>query len=212
MAKLQRDGVSSSLPAASLVASALLEAAGVLHVPQVYAVMPDDPALERVPRRLQGHARHDGGAPRREEAETFAGARRIISPTKLFERIDRSPDDRVDARAFLAARLMDILMGDRDRHRDQWRWASFEKGKPTLWEPISRDHDEAFVNLDGPVLGVTRLYYPPLVAFGDEYPRLYQLNWHAREVDRRFLVELDRQVVGLRRHRAPARPDRLGDR
>ena len=87
---------------------------------------------------------------------------------------------------------MDIFMGDRDRHRDQWRWASFEKGKPTLWEPISRDHDEAFVNLDGPVLAVTRLYYPPLVAFGDEYPRLYQLNWHAREVDRRFLVELDR--------------------
>jgi hypothetical protein len=33
---------------------------------------------------------------------------------------------------------MDIFMGDRDRHRDQWRWANFGKEKPTLWEPISR--------------------------------------------------------------------------
>ncbi len=193
MAKLQRDGVSSSLPAASLVASALLEAAGVLHVPQVLAVMPDDPTLSEYRADFKGVLGMIEERPS-EEAETFAGARRIISPTKLFERIDRSPADRVDARAFLAARLMDILMGDRDRHRDQWRWASFEKGKPTLWEPISRDHDEAFVNLDGPVLAVTRIYYPPLVAFRDEYPRLYQLNFHAREVDRRYLVELDRQV------------------
>jgi hypothetical protein len=193
MARLQRDGVSSSHPAASLVASALLEAAGVLHVPQVFAVMPDDPALGEYRAEFKGMLGMIEERPS-EEAETFAGARRIISPTKLFERIDRSPEDRVDARALLAARLVDIFMGDRDRHRDQWRWASFERGKPTLWQPISRDHDEAFVNLDGPVLAVTRLYYPPLVAFRDEYPRLYQLNWHAREVDRRFLVELDRRV------------------
>jgi hypothetical protein len=191
MAKLQRDGVSSSHPAASLVASALLKAAGVLHVPQVYVVMPDDPALGEYRGDFKGMLGMIEERPSK-EAETFAGARRIISPTKLFEKIDASPENRVDARAFLAARLMDILMGDRDRHRDQWRWASFGKGKPVLWQPISRDHDEAFVNLDGPILAVTRLYYPPLVAFRDDYPRLYQLNWHAREVDRRFLVELDR--------------------
>jgi hypothetical protein len=38
LAKLQRDGVSASHPASSVVASALLEAAGVLRVPQVLAV------------------------------------------------------------------------------------------------------------------------------------------------------------------------------
>ena len=31
-----------------------------------------------------------------------------------------SPDDRVDARAFLTARLFDLLIGDWDRHADQW--------------------------------------------------------------------------------------------
>jgi len=42
----------------------------------------------------------------------------VISATGLFRRVDGSPNDRVDASAFLRARLMDIWMGDRDRHRD----------------------------------------------------------------------------------------------
>jgi len=196
LAKLQRDGVSASHPAASLVASTLLDAAGVLRVPQVFAVLPDDPSLGEFRAEFKGMLGMMEERPTAldEGGETFAGARRIISPTKLFERIDASPDDRVDAGAFLAARLMDIFMGDRDRHRDQWRWASFDKGDPTIWQPISRDHDEAFVKLDGPALALTRLYYPPIVTFGEKYPRYYQLNWHAREVDRRFLVELDRRT------------------
>ena len=97
----------------------------------------------------------------------------------------------MDARAFLRARLMDMFLGDRDRHRDQFRWAVVREGHPTLWQPISRDHDEAFVQLDGIALDLARLYFPPLITF-DQYPRHVRLNWHAREIDRRFLVELDR--------------------
>ncbi len=32
----------------------------------------------------------------------------------------------VDARAYLRARLMDVLIGDWDRHLEQWRWARYE--------------------------------------------------------------------------------------
>jgi hypothetical protein len=196
VAKVLQDGVSTSNPVSALVASALLGAAGVLHVEQTLAVLPDDPALGEFRADFKNvfgmiEERPDEAG---DESASFAGARRVISPTRLFERLDAGPDDRVDARAFLVARLMDILMGDRDRHRDQFRWASFNDGRPTWWKPISRDHDEAFVKIDGPVLDVMRLYYPPLVDFEAEYPKHYRLNWHAREVDRRFLVELDRAV------------------
>ena len=195
-AKSLRDGVSASFPAAPVVATALLEAAGVLHPKETLAVMPDDPALGEFRAEFKGvlgmveerpdekgHVRASSGGPRR-----------AISPTHLFKLLDASPDDRVDARAFLRARLMDIFMGDRDRHRDQFRWAAFTKGRPTLWQPISRDHDEAFVQLDGLALDVARLYYPPLVTFKADYPKDYRLNWHAREVDRRFLVGLGRDT------------------
>jgi len=188
------DGASSSHPVSSLVASALLSAAGVLHVEQTLVVLPDDPALGEYRAEFAGRfgmieERPDENA---QTGAAFEGAHQIVSPTRLFERIDRSPDDRVDARAFLVARLMDILMGDRDRHRDQFRWARLDRGKESFWQPISRDHDEAFVKIDGPMLAVAALYFPPLINFTEDYPPHARLNWHAREIDRRFLVELER--------------------
>ncbi len=193
-AKSLQDGVSASFPAAPLVANGLLTATGVLAEPQTLALMPDDPALGQFQSEFKGvlgliEERPEGTA---EVEDSTGGPRRVISPTGLFRRIDASPKDQVDERAFLAARLMDIFMGDRDRHRDQFRWAAFGKGHPTLWRPISRDHDEAFVQLDGLALDLARLYYPPLVTFEPTYPKHYRLNWHAREVDRRFLTGLDR--------------------
>jgi hypothetical protein len=191
-AKSLQDGVSASFPAAPLVANGLLEAAGVLTNPQTLALMPDDPALGQYRSDFKGVLGLIEERPAADADDTTGGLRKVISPTGLFRRIDASPDNRVDARAFLRARLMDIFMGDRDRHRDQWRWASLEKGHPTLWQPISRDHDEAFVQLDGLALDLARLYYQPLITFEPTYPKHDRLNWHAREIDRRFLVELGR--------------------
>ena len=54
----------------------------------------------------------------------------VISTDKLEKRVDRGPSDVVDARSFLTARLVDVYLGDWDRHRDQWRWARFGDEKP----------------------------------------------------------------------------------
>ena len=190
------DGASASHPVGSLVASALLSSVGVLHVEELLVVLPDDPALGEYRKEFAGklgmiEERPDETS---QASSAFAGARQVISPTRLFERLDRGPKDLVDARTFLVARLMDIFMGDRDRHRDQFRWARLSGENDSLWQPISRDHDEAFTKLDGPILDVAALYYPPLVHFTEDYPPHARLNWHAREIDRRFLVELDRRV------------------
>ena len=174
-AKSLRDGVSASFPAAPLVANGLLTATGVLVDPQTLALVPDDPALGQFQSDFKGVLGliEERPEPSAEVTDSTGGPRRVISPTGLFRRIDASPKDQVDARAFLRARLMDIFMGDRDRHRDQFRWAAFEKGHPTFWQPISRDHDEAFVQLDGLALDITRWYYPQLITFRPEYPVSY---------------------------------------
>jgi hypothetical protein len=38
-----------------------------------------------------------------------------------------------------------MLIGDWDRHDDQWRWAAFDEGKHTVFKAIPRDRDQAFL-------------------------------------------------------------------
>lgn len=193
VADLLQDGASASNPVSTLIVSPLLEAAGVLHADPRLFVMPDDPGLGEFRSDFAGmlgtiEERPDEGEDGR---GGFGDAVLVIGPDRLFERIDDGPEDQVDANAFLTARLVDIVIGDRDRHRDNFRWALIAEGPPRLWQPISRDHDEAFVKLDGVLLHLATHYYPQLVSFGPTYGSPLNLNWHSREVDRRFLTGLD---------------------
>lgn len=193
---LVQDGISAAHPVGALIAAGLLEAADVLHATPVLAVLPDDPALGAFREDFAGllglieeHPDENGGGP-----NTFAGAHRIAGSEALLERVDESPDDVVDARAYLAARLMDVFLGDWDRHRDQWRWATFDTGKPRRWVPIPRDRDQAFSNFDGPAMDLVRMSVPQFVEFSGDYPSLVRLHWSARELDRRFLSGLGRSA------------------
>lgn len=197
VADLLQDGASASHPVGALVVAPLLDALGVLHAAPSLAIMPDDRILGEFREEFQGMLGIIEERPNETEDGLggFGEALRVIGPTRLFERIDDGPEDQVHARSFLTARLADILFGDRDRHRDNFRWALMDDSGPVrYWEPISRDHDEAFVKLDGFLLTLAKEFYPQIVSFGPEYAESLNLNWHAREVDRRFLVGLDKIV------------------
>jgi len=191
--RIFQDQISAGHPAAPLVVSPLLDAAGVLHSDPHLVFLPDDPAL--------GEYRADFGGVLGtiEERQTddgpgFAGAEKIVGTTELFERLENDQDERVDTRAFLSARLVDLLLGDWDRHQDQWRWARLGKGDRVPWTPIPRDRDQAFARFDGLLLGLARLSAPQLVAFSPRYPSMVGLTWNARVLDRRLLTGLDWSV------------------
>lgn len=193
---LVQDGISAAHPVGALVAAPLLDAVGVLHVEPTLAVLPDDPAL--------GAFRADFGGvlglieEHPDETEdpgvTFAGARRVAGTETLLDRLAEGSDDLVDGPAYLKARLMDVFMGDWDRHRDQWRWATFDASVPRRWYPIPRDRDQAFSNFDGLAMDVVRMFIPQFIRFSGDYPDMVRLHWSARELDRRFLSGLDGQV------------------
>jgi hypothetical protein len=186
-----QDQISAGHPAAPLVVSPVLTAAGVLHSEPRLVLLPDSPRLGQ----FQGD--FGGRLGTIEERQTdhgpgFAGADKIVSTDELFERLEHDQDERVDARAYLTARLVDVFLGDWDRHQDQWRWARLAKGDTVPWTPIPRDRDQAFARFDGLLLGLARLSAPQLVKFSDSYPSMVGLTWNARMVDRRLLSGLDR--------------------
>ncbi|HEV8255023.1 MAG TPA: hypothetical protein VGQ78_09715 [Vicinamibacteria bacterium] len=192
--RIVRDQIAASHPAAPVVADRLLEAAGVLHSEHRLVVMPDDPALGEFRPVFAGLVGTIEVYPRPVSPENpgFAGATRILNHKDMYELLQASPADRVDARAFLTARLMDVLMGDWDRHRDQWRWAKIPGREG--WQPIPEDRDMAFARFDGVVLALGRGRQPRFVEFRREYPSIVGLTWNGWEQDRQLLAELERPV------------------
>lgn len=183
-------------PAAALIVARLLDATGIHHPRPALVVMPNDPRLGEFRAEFAGVVGTLEERPGNDfdESGESLGATFVISSEKLFERMRKNHENLVDARAYLAARLFDVLVGDRDRHRDQWRWARFSGERNALWEPIPRDRDMPFARFEGLGPWVVRGAVPQLVTFTPRYPDMVWLNWNAREIDRRLLVGLERTV------------------
>lgn len=194
--RVVQDQVSVALPAGVLVASALQGAAGILHAPPRLVVLPDDARLGEFRGDFAGVLgtieERPGDA---DEGPAFAGAIRVASSTTLLERLREGQMHRVDSRAYLAARLLDLVMGDWDRHDDQWRWARYDQADGShLWRPIARDRDNAFAVHQGMLLNAARSRMPKLVAFGETYPSISALTESAQLLDRRLLSDLPRET------------------
>jgi len=91
----------------------------------------------------------------------------IISTSDLLLELRDDKDAQVDESEYLKARLFDMLIGDWDRHADQWRWAMNEKEDGTqVYTPIPRDRDQAFPKYDG--------VFPAILKFGAPLARNMQ--------------------------------------
>ncbi|HVG44035.1 MAG TPA: BamA/TamA family outer membrane protein [Longimicrobium sp.] len=207
-----QDLVSAKMPASALVVPPLLDAAGVLHATARFVVLPDHPFLGERRQQFRGRL----GTIEERPTDGFAGSRDVegsgnpVRPRPpcdgsapepfddelqdLRKKIEDSPEDRVDARAFLTARLMDVYFGDWDRHWDQWRWARFDAGGVHWWRPIPRDRDNAFSDNHGLIPIIGRGMTPILVQFGPEFDRVKRYHMQPSELDRLLLSGLPREV------------------
>jgi hypothetical protein len=184
-----QDLTSTIHPGAALVVPPLLDAAGVvMHAHPQLAVMPDDPELGEFRAMFAGML---GLLEERDEGSEL-GVDKLRDTLSLFVRLETRSKDEVDARNYLRARLIDVLVGDWDRHLDQWRWARFDQEGKTVWRPIPRDRDQAFSRFGGIVPSIAEYYTKQLAGFGESYPRIDKLTFSGRFTDRRFLVWLDR--------------------
>ncbi|WP_313790200.1 metallophosphoesterase [Flagellimonas yonaguniensis] len=77
--------------------------------------------------------------------ESFGYTKKIESTYDLMEKLREDEEYSIDQKEYVKARLFDILIGDWDRHVDQWRWAEFEmQNGNKVYKPIARDRDQVF--------------------------------------------------------------------
>ena len=112
----------------------------------------------------------------------------------MLDELEDSPDHRIDAVDFLRVRLIDLLVGDRDRSVNNFLWARFEEGEDRyVWRAIPRDRDQAFVQFDGALKNIGRVYEPRFVTFDEQFPSIVGLTRNAWDMDRTMLVGVSRR-------------------
>lgn len=190
-----QDVIAASHPYAAIVVPTMADAAGVYHTNPQLVYLPDDPALGQYQNEFGGllclyEERPDDD---QSDVASFGNSKDVKSTSKVIEKIRESYDNQVDQLAFLRARLFDLMIGDWDRHDDQWRWASFEEGKRTTYKPIPRDRDQVFYKVDGIAPNIInnkpleRRFQP----FTDEIKDMRGMNFNGRYIDRAFLTKLE---------------------
>lgn len=181
MGRARQDQVSALHPGAALVAAGLQDAGGVTSPVPRLAVMPTP-----MPGEYEDFAGLVGTLQEFPRAG-FRGAERVVDTDSLWAELRRRPNDRVNTGAYLRARLMDVYMGDWDRHEGQLRWARFVRADTGSWLVIPRDRDYAFSHYGGVIPGLARRVDPKIVRFDTAYRDLHGLLVKSRELDARLL-------------------------
>ncbi|TAK41076.1 MAG: metallophosphoesterase [Saprospiraceae bacterium] len=192
------DNFLSSHPFAPLAVPPLAEALNIYHTnPKLYFV-PKQPALGSFNDIFGGSVYLLEERPGGDWSGTgiFGDAEKIISTPDLVDKMLDNNNSKVDQPWTLRTRLFDLLLGDWDRHDDQWRWVRFEEknGKKT-YRPIPRDRDQAFSRYDGLLTQAARIAALPLIRqvqiYGPEMGNMKWDTWSARRFDHSFLNELE---------------------
>jgi len=97
---------------------------------------------------------------------------------KMNKELLNDNDNSFDSSLFLRARLLDLFIGDWDRHEDQWRWTYSDYGKGKRYMAVPRDRDQVF--------HVTQGLFPKIASRPWIAPLLHDFNGDIKQVDAFF--------------------------
>jgi len=188
----------ASNPFAAFLLKPMEDAIGIYHTNPVLVYVPKQP-------RLGVYNEYGGTIFLMEERPdedwrnlySFGFSEKIVSTGKMLEKRMGSDKVVVDQPMVLRSRLFDVIIGDWDRHPDQWRWASrpIEGTEKVLYQPIPRDRDQAFTKYGGLLFRASRLLVPQFrsTSIYDDKINKWEAKWlpyQSIDMDHFFLNEL----------------------
>lgn len=167
------DEYSGQHPYSALIVPPLAEAAGVPHANPVIGVLVADSVMGSFSTQYAGRVvLLEERQPNGESANTL----------KMISNLVASNSYSVDGEEFLRARLLDLLIGDWDRHEDQWRWTTKTENKDKIYTAVPRDRDQVMHVTKGlfPSIAAMPWLDPVLDNFDGEIPRVKYSMFKAR--------------------------------
>lgn len=192
------DVYTTSHPYAAFIMPTLSEAVGIYHTKPLLYYVPKQNALglynSDYGDALYMIEEHVGKT--QTGRENFGNPEKIISSLDLFKKMEKSNKHKVDEHAYVRARLFDMILGDWDRHQDQWRWSMKEENGEKIYRPIPRDRDQVFSNYDGFLMRLVTYFTPAIKkmqTYRNEIDNLLYHNTNGSRVDVVLLKSLSYQ-------------------
>lgn len=191
------DGISAQHPYGALLAAELANIAGILHTHPKLVFVPKQERLSKYNHKY-GNRLYllEFETESKENWTSLENVKGIIE-TKDLQELKKEYGEilHIDKSALIRARLFDMMIGDWDRHAEQWGWAIMENEneKGMIAIPIAGDRDNAFFNPSGIVPGIiTNKNIEPLVRpFEEEIDFLPGLVY---PFDRYFLIDSSKEL------------------
>ncbi len=167
-------------PYAPFTIGILSEAVGVYHSNPVLYYVPKQDALGYFNNEFgdELYMIEERAASGHGDKANFGFSNEIISTNDMLTKLRKNENHIVDEESYIRARLFDMLIGDWDRHEDQWRWAIFNEENKTIYRPVPRDRDQAFsIMADGALLGFATKVIPSLRLMSSYDEELKSPKW-----------------------------------
>jgi len=135
------DAMSAQHPFSALAVPPLAEALGIPHAKPVIGLVAVDTSMKD-----QWTPLLTGRLALLEEREPLGKSDNTL---EMLEELSSDHDHTLDGKIWLRAKMLDWLVGDWDRHPDQWRWKDTIVGKGKAYLPVPRDRDQVFHKTEG---------------------------------------------------------------
>lgn len=198
--ELISDVFTGAHPYAPFVMAELSDAVSLLHtnpvvyyVPKQSALYPYNDEFGDELYMIEEHAGDGHG-----DTESFGFSNELISSLDLLNELREDEDIVIDERMYIRARIFDMLIGDWDRHDDQWRWAKTKREGKTVYLPMPRDRDQVFsVMNDGWMLQLATTLIPSaklLRGYDDDIKSVKWFNTEPYPLDVALIRESNKAV------------------
>ncbi|GAB2941997.1 hypothetical protein GCM10027048_03080 [Hymenobacter coalescens] len=193
-----RDVTSAGMPYGAFVVPPLAGAAGVRHTsPRLFYVRSDENGLGPASERFRGRLVLLEEKLEGDQVPVADGNRKtrldLVESEDMLAELYTNPAASVQADVYARARLLDLWLGDWDRHEGQWNWVAQPGG---VYEPIPKDRDQVFFRFDDGILPwLGSRFVAKFRTFRPRYESIEGYTRNAAFIDSRTLPTVTRPMM-----------------
>ncbi|MFD2564821.1 metallophosphoesterase [Aquimarina rubra] len=197
--ELLSDFYTSSYPYAFLVVGGLADAIDVYHANSKVYYIPKHPALGKYNKDFGDEMYFLEERPGKEHKDvaSFGKPDDIEGTDDMLKNLRKDEKYQMDEAHYIRTRLFDMILGDWDRHSDQWRWSRFDTDQGKMYRPIPKDRDQVFSNYDGGLIDVIKFIVPitrKFQVYDEELKNIRWINEAGIRLDRTFAQSSDKKI------------------